>query len=87
MTEKEIMQNAFDLIPEVSVKYATYLGDIDDRVHELMSRKGLTIQDLANIMDIDVYELDKWFTTIYPLTIRNIAQLEVALDEKIIYIY
>ena len=85
-SEEELMKEAFDNILPVSTLYITHLTDICDKVDMLMKLKGWTLSDLAREMDMAEDKLNDWFTTIYPMTLREISHLEVVLGQSLIVI-
>ena len=85
-SEEELMKEAFDNIPPVSTLYITHLTDICDKVDMLMKLKGWTLSDLAREMDMAEDKLNDWFTTIYPMTLREISHLEIVLGHSLIVI-
>ena len=84
-SEEELMKEEFENIPKVSELYIRHLTNISDRVDVLLSKAGWSLSDLAREMDMSEDDLNDWFTTIYPMTLRQISQLEAVLGD-IMYI-
>jgi hypothetical protein len=85
-SEEELIKEAFDNISPVSTLYITHLSDICDKVDMILIKKGWTLSDLAREMDMAEDKLNDWFTTIYPMTLREISHMEVVLGQSLITI-
>ena len=59
---------------------------IAERIHEVLSKKGLTQKDLAKQLHKRESEISKWLTGRHNFTMQTIAKIETALDCQLIKI-
>lgn len=86
MNEDELIRNAFNNIPTDSKIFISKLGDIADRVEQILAEKGWSQKDLAQAMGKQESEISKWLTTIHNFTLRSIAKMESVLGADIVQI-
>jgi ribosome-binding protein aMBF1 (putative translation factor) len=79
------LQEEINSMPEEDKIFIRKSLDIQNRVHEIMKRKGIIQKDLAIKMDKHDEEVSKWLSGGHNLTLRSLAKLEAALGEPIIY--
>lgn len=58
--------------------------EVSERIIRLLNEKGMLQRDLAIKLGKKDSEISKWLQGNHNLTLRTIASIEVALDEKII---
>lgn len=58
--------------------------DISKRVHDIMNDKEIDQKSLALLLDKRESEISKWMSGSHNFTLKTLAKLEEALDEKII---
>ena len=86
MNDQDIINDAFNAIPADSVIFVSKLGDIADRIQQLLDEKKWTQKDLAQAMGKQESEISKWLTTIHNFTLRSIAKMEAVLGADIVKI-
>ena len=86
MNDQDIINDAFNTIPADSVIFVSKLGDIADRIQQLLDEKNWTQKDLALAMGKQESEISKWLTTIHNFTLRSIAKMEAVLGADIVKI-
>lgn len=69
--------------PETKIFIGKYL-DIVERIHQILTAKGMTQKDLAQAMDKRESEVSRWLAGEHNLTLKSIAKLEAALGMEII---
>ncbi|NIJ52453.1 helix-turn-helix domain-containing protein [Dyadobacter arcticus] len=57
--------------------------DISDRIFEILTRKGLSQRQFADILGKNESEVSKWLSGTHNFTIKTITHLEVILEEVI----
>jgi transcriptional regulator with XRE-family HTH domain len=60
--------------------------DISDRIHEILTRKGITQREFAEMLGKNESQVSKWLSGTHNFTIKTITHLEVALEEVIMAI-
>ncbi len=73
-------------MPEHTRVFVRKYGDILDRIYELMEERGFSEKDLADKMGKPESEISVWLRWNHSLSLRTIAELEVALGGEIISI-
>lgn len=58
--------------------------EMSERIIRLLSEKGMTQRDLANLLGKKDSEISKWLQGSHNLTLRTIAAIEVALGENFV---
>ena len=71
-------------VPNYVKGYVDHSFNISDRISEIMNDKGITQKELAKRLGKSESEISKWMTGQHNFTIKSIAKIEDALDEKII---
>lgn len=84
MNDKDLVKSAFDSIPADSIIFTSKLGDIADRVQQLLFEKGWSQKDLAKAMGKNESEISKWLTSIHNFTLKSITKMEAVLGADII---
>jgi transcriptional regulator with XRE-family HTH domain len=82
----DIFDQALNDIPEDLKKNVSRNFDVIDRIHYLMSKKGLTLQGLANLLGEAEPEVGKWMQGTHDFTLSTIRRIEETLGEKILFI-
>lgn len=59
---------------------------IVDRIHEILTEKGLKQKDLANMLGKKEAEISKWMRGTHNFTIETLSSIENALGEPILEI-
>lgn len=77
-------QRILDRTPEETKAFVGLYSDIVVRVHQLMEKKNLSQNKLAQKMGKKPSELSKWLSGNHNLTLRSIAKLQAELDEPVI---
>lgn len=72
--------------PEEIKLQVEWQSEICDRIYEIMERKGITTQQLADRMNIEDVEVRSLICAQNDFTLSSLAVLSVALDENIIKI-
>jgi transcriptional regulator with XRE-family HTH domain len=86
MEESEIIKNAMAAAPADSKIFISKLGDIADRVEQLLADKGWSQKDLAQAMGKQESEVSRWLTSIHNFTLKSISKMEAALGADILQI-
>lgn len=86
MEESEIIKKAMDNVPSDSKIFISKLGDIAERVEQLLDEKGWSQKDLARVMGKNESEISKWLNNVHNFTLKSISKMEAALGADIIYI-
>ena len=60
---------------------------IVDRIHEILTMKGLRQKDLANMLGKSEAEISKWMRGTHNFTLDTIMNIEDVLDEQILVVY
>ncbi|MCF8244781.1 MAG: helix-turn-helix transcriptional regulator [Saprospiraceae bacterium] len=80
----KLFQEVLEQVPEHTRVFVRKYGDIIDRIYELMEERGFSEKDLANKMGKTESEISEWLRWNHILSLRMIAELEVALGGEII---
>ena len=80
----KVAQRILDRTPEETNVFVGLYGDIVVRVHQLMKKKKLSQNKLAEKMGKKPSELSKWLSGNHNLTLRSIAKLQAELGESVI---
>lgn len=59
--------------------------EIQYRIHEIMTRKGILQKDIADKLGKHEEEIIKWLSGMHNFTLRTLSKLEYALGEPLIY--
>lgn len=85
-TFSSVVQSALDDIPD-DFKVAFDMNfAISERIHEILTKKGMTQKGLANILNKRESEVSKWLTGRHNFTVATIAKISKALGEDIVQI-
>ena len=60
---------------------------IVDRIHDILTVKGLKQKDLANMLGKSEAEISKWMRGTHNFTLDTIMNIEAVLDEQILVVY
>lgn len=80
----KVAQRILDRTPKETKAFVGLYSDIVVRVHQLMEKKNLSQNKLAQKMGKKPSELSKWLSGNHNLTLRSIAKLQAELDEPVI---
>ncbi|MBO9155041.1 multiprotein-bridging factor 1 family protein [Chitinophaga sp. GCM10012297] len=58
--------------------------DITERILEILTEKGMTQKDLADLLGKNESEISKWMKGAHNFTLDTIAKIEIALGETIL---
>lgn len=72
--------------PEEVRIFVRQYTDIVLRIHELLEKKGITQKELAERMNKNPSEINKWLKGNHNLTLKTIAKLQAELGEPIIFV-
>lgn len=67
-------------------KFVDRSFDIADRIHEIITRKGISQREFAEMLGKNESEISKWLSGTHNFTIKTITRLEVVLEEAIMVI-
>lgn len=84
MKTTNVYLDAVKNIPLDIQKQTAYSFTISDRIHELLSRKGMTQKDLAKGMGKTEAEVSVWLSGQHNFTLKTLAKISVFLGEDII---
>lgn len=83
-TYSPIVQSALDNIQD-DFKVAFDMNfDISERIHTILTKKGMTQKQLAKKMNKRESEVSKWLTGRHNFTVATVALISQALGEDII---
>lgn len=60
---------------------------IVDRIHDILTMKGLKQKDLANMLGKSEAEISKWMRGTHNFTLDTIMNIEDVLNEQILVVY
>lgn len=88
MKEKtmNIFQRCVDNIPPEIKLEVDLLYDLSDRISSIMEAKNISIEDIANKLDIPIEEVCGILSGSHDINISTIAKLTVLLEESLIKI-
>lgn len=85
MDSKAIIAEAFSEIPKENIIFARKLGQVTERIEQLMAVRGIESQkQLAELLGKRESEISKWLNTSHNMTLKTLAKIEAALDADII---
>ena len=82
------MSKIFDSI-EVSQDVKNFVDNsfaISNKILSVLDAKKMTQKDLALLMGKKESEISKWLTGMHNFTLKSIAKIEAALEEKLLYL-
>ena len=86
MMKNELFRQCLAAVPaEQKAQFELSFG-IAERIHEVLSKKGLTQKDLAKQLHKCESEISKWLMGRHNFTMQTIAKIETALDCQLIKI-
>ncbi|MGB5819829.1 MAG: helix-turn-helix transcriptional regulator [Saonia sp.] len=59
---------------------------IANKVRNILDEKGLSDKDLAKMLNKTPSEISKWLSGTHNLTQKSIVKMELALEERLIYV-
>lgn len=77
----EALQRILDRTPADVDVLVKWYAEILDRIEELMTEKGYTQKYLAEKLDKQPSEINRWLSGDHNFTIRSLAKLQVELGE------
>ena len=77
--------NAIKSIPPDIQKQTSYSFAISDRIHELLTKKGMTQKELAKGMGKTEAEVSVWLSGQHNFTLKTLAKISVFLGEDILF--
>lgn len=88
MKEKtmNIFQRCVDNIPPEIKLEVDLLYDLSDRISSIMDAKNISIEDIANKLDMSTEEVCGILSGTYDINISTIAKLTILLEESLIKI-
>lgn len=82
---RAIIGAAFSSIPKENRIFARKLGQITERIEQLMAQRGIENQkQLAELLGKRESEISKWLNTSHNMTLKTLAKIEAALDADVI---
>lgn len=84
MKSKDIFDSILDTITPLEMRQTRLSMDVVERIHELLTSKGLSQKDLAVRLGKRESEVSKWLSIGHNLTLNSLAKLEIALDSLIL---
>lgn len=85
-TFSPIVQSALDAIPDDFKAAFDMNFDISERIHSILTEKGMTQKQLAGILHKRESEVSKWLTGRHNFTVATIAKISKALGEDVIVV-
>jgi transcriptional regulator with XRE-family HTH domain len=82
-----IIDSAFKNIDPNNKKFVEKNTDIVEEIYKIFEEKGLSQQDLAELLDKHPSEISKYLSGVHNLTLRSITKMEIALGSDIIMSY
>lgn len=79
---KQILQET----PEETKIFVTMYADILVRIKQLMKEKKMTQKSLAEKLDKQPSEINKWLSGKHNLTLKSIAKMQTQFTEPIFYV-
>ena len=86
MVKNELFRQCLAAVSTEQKAQLELLFGIEGRIHEVLSKKGLTQKDLAKQLHKRESEISKWLTGRHNFTMQTIAKIETALDCQLIKI-
>ncbi len=84
MIQNPLFRQCLSSIPqEQKLQFELSFG-VAEQISEILTKKGLSQKDLANLLHKRESEISKWMTGRHNFTIKTISQIESALDCKLI---
>lgn len=74
-------------IPLEIQKETLFSFAVSDKIHTLLTNKGMTQKELAKKMGKTEAEVSVWLSGQHNFTLRTLAKISVVLDEDLIQIY
>ena len=86
MVKNELFSQCLAAVPAEQKAQFEFSFGIAERIHEVLSKKGLTQKDLGKQLHKRESEISKWLTGRHNFTMQTIAKIETALDCQLIKI-
>lgn len=86
MSDSNIFQQCVNNIPPEIKLEVDLLYDLSDRINSIMDTKNISIEDIANKLNISVEEVCGILSGSYDINISTIAKLTILLKESLIKI-
>ncbi len=84
MKRNVIIEKRRTQIPEDIKRQVSISFQIVDRIHSILSEKGLRQKDLADMLGKNESEISKWMRGTHNFTIETLSSIESVLGEHII---
>ena len=84
MTKNKSLEFFTSKSPVEVDKFVSKNIEITQKVFELLETKGWTTKDLSSRIRKSETEINKWLTGLHNFSLKNIIQLEIALESDII---
>jgi len=73
-------------IPAYIKEFNSLHGDLLVRVHDILTEKGISQNELAKRLDKRPSEISKWLSGGHNLTLMSVAKLQAELGEPLLYV-
>jgi transcriptional regulator with XRE-family HTH domain len=80
----KIFQEVLDETPEHVDIFVRLYADLTVRINELLRKKGITKEELADRLDKSPSEISKWLSGEHNFTLRSLAKLSAELGEPLL---
>ena len=87
MKRNSIIEKRRAQIPDDIKRQVSLSFQIVDRIHHVLSEKGLKQKDLADMLGKNESEISKWMRGTHNFTIETLSSIESVLEEPIICVY
>lgn len=82
----KVAQRILDRTPKETEVFVRLYGDLVVRINTILKEKNISQKELAQRMDKNPSEINKWLNGDHNFTLRTIAKLEAVLGESLISI-
>lgn len=86
MMRSKVAQRILDRTPKETEVFVRLYGDLVVRINTILKEKNISQKELAQRMDKNPSEINKWLNGDHNFTLRTIAKLEAVLGESLISI-
>lgn len=80
----KVAQRILDNTSEDVKIYTRHYGDLMVRIHSILTERGYTQKQLADMMGKKPSEISKWLSGEHNFTLKSISKLEAELGESLI---
>lgn len=81
---KEMLQEIRERTTPEQSQFVSDNMAIVDYIYDLMDKKNMKMNDLARLLVKPYDEVNKWLSGTYNLSLMNLSELAVAMDDSII---